>query len=342
MSFSPLLSVVATSRNDNHGANLLARMQLFVNGFAEQAERYRVAVELIVVEWNPPADRPSLADAMQWHPGEMFQPQVITVPGEVHHTLANSARLPMYQMIAKNAGIRRAGGPYVLATNIDILLSDELFDYLKAGLKPNTMYRVDRLDVVAPLEAPVLPSPASVRAIRPIREHGMDGMRYPNDAPAALPRRTWRDLARIPMAALDRLVLPRLHTSGCGDFTLTSREVWESLRGYPEWPIFSWHIDGVVLYQAHAAGVEMVNLQPPMVALHLEHSEGSGWTPEGSSALFNRLDQTGVPHLSTAKYRKLVRKIVRDGRRSQPINGADWGLAGRKLMATSPSGRVAM
>ena len=28
MSFSPLLSVVATSRNDNHGANLLARMQL--------------------------------------------------------------------------------------------------------------------------------------------------------------------------------------------------------------------------------------------------------------------------------------------------------------------------
>ena len=124
--------------------------------------------------------------------------------------------------------------------------------------------------------------------------------------------------------------------------TLTSREVWSALRGYPEWPIFSWHIDGVVLYQAHAAGVEMVNLQPPMVALHLEHSEGSGWTPEGSSALFNRLDQTGVPYLSTAKYRKLVRKIVRDGRRSQPINGADWGLAGRKLMATSPSGRVAM
>ena len=340
MSFIPELSVVATSRNDNHGANLLARMQLFIDGFAEQAGRYRLPVELIVVEWNPLPDRPPLSEALQWRPGEMFQAQVTTVPADVHQALPNSARLPMYQMIAKNAGIRRARGPYVLATNIDILLSDELFDYLKAGLKPNTMYRVDRLDVVAPLEAPVLPSPASVRAIRPIREHGMAGMRYPNDAPAALPRRTWRDLARIPMAALDRLVLPRLHTSGCGDFTLTSREVWESLRGYPEWPIFSWHIDGVVLYQAYAAGVAMVNLAPPMVALHLEHSQGSGWTPEGSSALFHRLDQAGIPYLSTAEYRKLARKLVREGRRSLPINRPDWGLARRELVTTHPSGRV--
>ena len=173
MSFIPELSVVATSRNDNHGGNLLARMQLFIDGFAEQAGRYRLPVELIVVEWNPLPDRPPLSEALQWRPGEMFQAQVTTVPADVHQALPNSARLPMYQMIAKNAGIRRAGGPYVLATNIDILLSDELFDYLKAGLKPNTMYRVDRLDVVAPLEAPVLPSPASVRAIRPIREHGM-------------------------------------------------------------------------------------------------------------------------------------------------------------------------
>ena len=343
MSFSPLLSVVATSRNDNHGGNLLARMQLFIDGFAEQAQRYGLLVEMIVVDWNPPADRPSLSDALLWRPGEMFHPQVITVPPQVHSSLANSARLPMYQMIAKNAGIRRARAPYVLATNIDILLSDELFEYLRDRLKPNAMYRVDRHDVVAPLDAPVLPSPATVRSIPPIREHRIDGLRYPSAAPAAgvSRARSWGDISRLPMAALDRLVLPKLHTSGCGDFTLTSREVWFSLRGYPEWPIFSWHIDGVVLYQAYAAGVEMVNLEPPMVALHLEHSQGSGWTPEGSSALFGRLDQTGIPYLSTAEYRRLARKIVREGRRSEPINGPDWGLAARDLPSASPSGRVA-
>ena len=26
--------------------------------------------------------------------------------------------------------------------------------------------------------------------------------------------------------------LPKLHTSGCGDFTLTSREIWFAMHGY--------------------------------------------------------------------------------------------------------------
>jgi len=38
----------------------------------------------------------------------------------------------LYQMIAKNAGIRRARGEYVLATNIDILFSSELACFFAA------------------------------------------------------------------------------------------------------------------------------------------------------------------------------------------------------------------
>ena len=136
------------------------------------------------------------------------------------------------------------------------------------------------------------------------------------------------------MAAWDRLVLPKLHTSGCGDFTLASRDVWSAMRGYPEWPIFSWHLDGIVLYQAYAGGVEMINLRPPMVAIHLEHSEGSGWTPEGSRRLFSRLDTTGIPFLSTQEYRKIARKLVR-GRGFQPFNSDDWGLASVNLADTT-------
>src|SRR5262249_12417724 len=33
-----------------------------------------------------------------------------------------------------------------------------------------------------------------------------------------------------------------LHTNACGDFTLLAREDWARLRGYAEWPIFSWHL----------------------------------------------------------------------------------------------------
>jgi hypothetical protein len=51
-------------------------------------------------------------------------------------------------MIAKNVGIRRARGEYVLATNIDIIFSDGFFRFLKSDqLKPGRMYRTDRWDV---------------------------------------------------------------------------------------------------------------------------------------------------------------------------------------------------
>jgi hypothetical protein len=90
----------------------------------------------------------------------------------------------------------------------------------------------------------------------------------------------------------------------------------------------------VVLFQAFAAGVEMVNLPPPMAAIHLEHGEGSGWTPE-SRRLFDRLDAAGVPYLSTRDYRKLARKLVRH-RGFQPINDETWGLKEAALKSESP------
>jgi hypothetical protein len=318
-------------------------MQLFVDGLADQAERFGLPLELILVEWNPPPDRPPLAEALRWQPSNWFQPRVITVPPDFHRTLPHADGLPLFQMIGKNVGFRHAKAPYVLATNIDILLSDELFEFLQAGLKPNAMYRVDRRDVLAQLDGPSLPSPAECRSLPAIREHSIDGLRYPNGRPPATntrpvpqpPEPPLRALARIAMGAWDRVVLPKLHTSGCGDFTLTSREVWSGLHGYPEWTAYSWHMDGVVLYQAFAAGVEMINLPPPMVAIHLEHGEGSGWTPE-SRRLFDRLDAAGVPYLSTQEYRKLARKLVR-GRGFQPINDEKWGLAGVALRSENPS-----
>ena len=337
MNARPSLSVVATSRNDDHGGNLLQRTQLFVEGLAEQASRYGIPVELLLVEWNPPGNRPGLADALRWTPSDYFQPQVITVPPEIHSTFPHADSLPLFQMIAKNVGIRRARADFVLATNIDILLGDELFAFMKSGLKPNAVFRVDRYDVRADLDGARLPSPAECRALPVIREHTLEGIRYPAGS-ASSPARAIRrpeSASRLVMAAWDRLVLSRLHTLACGDFTLTSKEIWDSLRGYPEWPVYSWQLDGVPMYQAYAARVEMVNLPPPMAVYHLEHGEGSGWTPEGSRRLFARLDGAGIPYMSTEAYRKIVRKLVR-GRGFQPFNGPDWGLASVELATTDP------
>ena len=152
----PYLSLVVTARNDDHGGNLLGRMQAFVSGWIEQARRYQIPSELIIVEWNPPPGRPGLIDALQW-PEDLGPCEVrfVEVPQEIHARYDHGKALPLYQMIAKNVGIRRARGRFVLATNIDILVSSELASFLgKQQLECDRMYRIDRHDAMneVPLE----------------------------------------------------------------------------------------------------------------------------------------------------------------------------------------------
>jgi hypothetical protein len=121
----PYLSVVATTRNDDHGGGMLERMQVFVDALVAQCVRHRLDVELILVEWNPPADRPRLVDAIRWPAGAgNVTVRIIEVPPGLHARFEHSGRLPIFQMIAKNVGIRRARAPFVLATNVDLLFSD--------------------------------------------------------------------------------------------------------------------------------------------------------------------------------------------------------------------------
>lgn len=155
MTDAPYLSVVATARNDDHGGNLLRRMQTFVDGLLTQCARHRVRCELVMVEWNPVEGRAGLDRALDWsRRNEFTEVRIISVPGEMHRRLEHWAALPLYQMIAKNVGIRRARGEFVLATNIDLLFSDELFEFLAGRrLERGKMYRADRWDVMSDVPA---------------------------------------------------------------------------------------------------------------------------------------------------------------------------------------------
>src|SRR5580704_9565139 len=148
---APYISVVATARNDDHGGNLLGRMQVFVDAWINQAKRHQLPSELILVEWNPTPDREPLAAALRW-PQDTgpCQVRIIEVPPELHARYRHAAALPLYQMIAKNVGIRRARGEFILATNIDIVFSDELVEFLsERRLEKSRMYRIDRTDVMS-------------------------------------------------------------------------------------------------------------------------------------------------------------------------------------------------
>lgn len=367
---SPYLSVVATSRNDDHGGNLLGRMQLFVDGLAAQCRRHGLEAELVLVEWNPPANRPRLAKALRWpaDPGPC-QLRIIEVPPSLHTRYRHSEALPLFQMIAKNVGIRRARGRFVLATNIDILFSEPLMAWLaRRPLASGRFYRVDRYDVPSPPPAEATPQDRLAWCARhTFRVARRDGIyirtKLDPDAPfkrtapimpalalaklreaaaAGSGPAGWRHARAVLVAGAKALraltrsrAIPRLHTFACGDFTLMAREDWLSLRAYPEFEMYSLHIDSALLHQAHRHGLAEHVLQPPMCIYHIEHESGSGWTLEGEAALFDRLRRNGIPWLSDSDFQAIVGRLWA----SPPdfaFNGSNWGLADETLEEIVP------
>lgn len=337
------LSVVAASRNDNHGGKLLERMQYFVTGFVEQCKRHDLNAELILVEWNPPEDKPLLKEALTFP--EFLGPckiRIITVPKTAHQTLDHSDRLPLFQMIAKNVGIYRAKGTFILATNIDVIFSDSLMAYLKQQLKPGVLYRTHRYDV--PSQLPPLSQFDSLLDYchnHHFRRHVEKGsMGICEDQWGFIDKQSshhkgklsfWMSkIKRLPFThptfllrkILHRLAFKDAHTNACGDFTLLSKEDWIDLRGYWEINGFSWHLDSLLVYQALKKGIKQVVLPDNCPIYHIEHEQGSGFTPENPKLVFQRIKKKKIPIVDD---QTLIKKTAQL-KKPYLYNDEKWGM----------------
>jgi hypothetical protein len=302
---------------------------------------------LILIEWNPPESRPPLIEAIRWPAVSggsrgYCGVRVVTVPQGVHSRFEHSGALPLFQMIAKNVGVRRARAPFILATNIDILLTDELVRFIAARrLRSDRLYRCDRHDVDP---HPPMAMPPRDRldwcARNVVRVNERIGSTRP--ATGDFHRVYWNETPKVRLLELlqDLKLVPvvtrkRLHCNACGDFTLMHRRGWEAVRGYAEFAMYSMHIDSLLCTAAHFAGWRELALEPPSVAYHLEHGAGSGWSPEGQSALNDRLQRAGVPQVSLEQYHRWSIQMRRE---NKPIlfNKGDWGLVNERFGEACP------
>ncbi len=389
---TPYLSFVVTARNDNHGGDFLKRMQIFVHGLLEQARRHRVHCELIIVEWNPPAGKPLLAEALSWSPLSPYcSVRIIEVPPHIHNEFDFSEGLALYQMIAKNVGIRRAKGEFVLATNIDLLYSDRLFQaFASRSLRKGMMYRIDRLD--APANIPVSRSldeqlsfckknvirvnartgtfnviraslelhiklaiskviGRTVQSIKWVFEYFVSWLPEKRTAKdffsirnvssftcnrlnrlGRISTKISKKIRSIKLAGKEAALKSRLHTNGCGDFTLLARSDWAKTQAYPELEMFSIHIDSLFCNLADMNGIkEMVFKERGMHLFHIEHA--SGWSPEHIESTLNRMRNLGVPVIDNEYYDSLIARLRSEGGKNF-FNTEDWGLANESLKET--------
>jgi hypothetical protein len=330
----PYLSVVIASRNDGYASGMLRRIQVCVDSFVEQLERFDFPSELILVDWNPPEGR-GLWNALRW-PKFVRQCTIrlITVPPKLHARLPFADRLPILIHRARNVGIRRARGEFVLPTSPDILLSDELAEWFGTRqMDPARMYRVPRYDV---------PEKA---------------IEYDSHEQRLIYCRDHVHRIHDRGESFRMQGLPELFTNASGDFTLLSRDMYLRLHGIPEEREFhSMHFDSVFCFMANAAGATEVELTAPLRMYHVDHGAPS-WRPRASwleravtqvmpkglslerligvtrriAPPQSTMDRLGVPHLDcstmagAAQYEALIRRLLKKPN-AYRYNDASWGL----------------
>jgi hypothetical protein len=253
----PYLSMIVTSRNDDYGGSGLQCTQISINGRLEQLEKYKIESELILVDWNPPSDRPLLKDVLKWPDNLAYcNIRIIVVPSTIHHRFEHSEKTEMNVIGAINCAVRRARGQFILPGHIDFLYPDEFMAFIASKqLKKNERYRVNRCDVNrSVIKYSNLEEQLDYCKNNIIKNYMPD--------PKEAHKKKWIGKK-----------FPILHTVACGDCQLMSRENWHLLRGYRDADIPSAYADSLLSYASYAAGIKEVVLYPPICIYHIDHAD---------------------------------------------------------------------
>jgi hypothetical protein len=168
--------------------------------------------------------------------------QAVIVDPAYHETMTQSPRLVYHQFLAKNVGLRRARGEYVLSTNCDVILGRHILERLeRRELGPAVVYRAPRWDLVATFDLDRL-----------------DWERLENPANLARPGKRLR---------------PPYFRGSTGDFVVLDRASFVGLGGFNEvYRVAQFGIDANFLVHALSSGVTIVDIGGPVY--HVDH-EGS-------------------------------------------------------------------
>jgi len=113
------VSIVVVGRNDNYGGDFSARLKTTIDW---NLSRFPNS-ELIYIEWNPLEDKES--DTI-WMAERYPNARFFIVPKEVHQQLAGNVKFPILEYFAKNLGIKKSTGEYIMLINADVLIGTDV------------------------------------------------------------------------------------------------------------------------------------------------------------------------------------------------------------------------
>jgi hypothetical protein len=147
---APFLTIVLTGRNDDYGGDFTTRFLRALTFNHERLTERRIEYQIAFVEWSPIPQRRLLADILADNLPREASARLFSfiVDARYQAALTLNPRIRYLEFVAKNVGIRQAGGQFVLSTNTDVYLGREILDRLaSADLAPATVYRAQRIDL---------------------------------------------------------------------------------------------------------------------------------------------------------------------------------------------------
>ena len=239
----PLLSIVLTGRNDGYGGDFVARFARTLRFNHQQLVARSIPHEVVFIEWAPPADRPSLRDVLLETAAEINRDVLswYVVAPEYQTVLSQNPRLEYLEFLAKNVGVRRARGRFVLTSNCDVYFGRRVLDAIAGGeLKPRALYRAPRHDL--------------------------------NLSATSVP--TWETLEDpANLAGPAHVLKPPFMGSATGDFAMLDRESFHVIRGFNEvYRVARIGIDRNLLVKVLSSGFTIADIGGPV---YHENHEGS-------------------------------------------------------------------
>lgn len=340
------ISIVVATRNDNHGENMRKKNQYFLDKAIDQIEKYKINAEIIVVEWNPPEKNLPLRKVIKIKKKYRKNVRFITVNRSIHKKFKYSDKIQFYQMIAKNVGVLRSNAKFILTTNIDIILSNELMNFIaQKKLEKKTLYRLDRYDIdFNNFKEINLKDDHYLKRVtlvnkknyaydvrKKIRYHVNFNFLYLIDFiffrikhSLFKKKLNFSEIIKNFFIKLPQLFSYKLHTNACGDFLLMDKKTWHKLRGFDEFEGYSWHLDSLFMWKAFYNKITIKNLKYKI--FHMNHKIGSGYSP-GSNKLFNKLIKKNIKFINDNEFHRIVKNKSNFTR----FKNANWGLKKEKL-----------
>jgi SAM-dependent methyltransferase len=229
---APYLSIVLSGRNDDFGGDFTGRLFRALDFNHRELAARGVPHEIIFCEWAPIEGRPWMAELLADRFPDLVPDGLISYVADraYHDAYSQNPRLRFQEFIAKNVGIRRSRGEYVLTTNAGVYLGRGLLDaFARRALSPGTLYRARRIDLKEAIGSQAL---------------AFDALEDPRNQDSV------------------NAIAPPLYSNASGDFLLLDRASYSALRGFNEVSrVARVHVDFMFCLKAYAGGLPLVPLQ---------------------------------------------------------------------------------